>query len=110
MVDEATDVVGLSDERDPADVKLSLNERDPEIFCWLSILKSFESFSSNHPLESKQLFSCRNTELNSFKYFIEFPTVAFKSVHLSNGIKIHTSSKIVPERSIIRKPFWLNNA
>ena len=37
MVDEATDVVGLRDERDPADVKLSLNERDPEMFRWLSI-------------------------------------------------------------------------
>ena len=39
MVDEATDVVGLSDERDPADVKLSLNDRDPEMFFNLSLLK-----------------------------------------------------------------------
>jgi uridine phosphorylase len=32
IVEEATEVVGLSDEREPAEVKLSLNDRDPEIF------------------------------------------------------------------------------
>jgi len=31
IVEEATEVVGLSDEREPAEVKLSLNDRDPEI-------------------------------------------------------------------------------